>query len=165
MKYTATVGGQTFEVEITQSGQVALAGEPCSVDLVSIDGLSLFSVIVNNRSYEVFVERSGGHYYITIEGQRHIVRVDDERTRLLAQVGPGERPSRAEVAVEAPMPGLVVAVPVEVGQEVEMGQGVVILEAMKMENELRAPRGGRVKAVRVGQGQTVDRGEVLVVIE
>jgi biotin carboxyl carrier protein len=62
------------------------------------------------------------------------------------------------------MPGLVVGVPAKVGEPVKMGQGVVILEAMKMENEIRAPRDGVVKAVRVAPGQAVEQGQVLAVI-
>jgi biotin carboxyl carrier protein len=80
-------------------------------------------------------------------------------------MGTPARVPSGEVAVKAPMPGLVVAVAATSGQEVKIGQGLIILEAMKMENELRAPRAGRVKAIRVSPGQVVDKDQVLVVIE
>jgi len=163
VKYAITVGDTTYQVEISGDGRVAMEGVPCQVDIENIDGYSLFSLLVDNRSYELMIEREGAEFRILIRGELYTVRVEDEWSRRLKEVSTVKPPSE-EVAVKAPMPGLVVAVPVQAGQEVKMGQGLVILEAMKMENELRAPRAGVVKAVRVSPGQVVDKDQLLVVI-
>jgi pyruvate carboxylase subunit B len=164
MKYSATMDERILEVEIGRSGEIILDGQPHHVDLQSIDGDSLFSLLMDGRSYEVFVERRDERYYVLVGGEMHAIQVEDERLRRLATLGEKTSAPTGEVPIKAPMPGLVVAVPARVGEAVKEGEGVVILEAMKMENEIRAPRGGVVKAVRISPGQTVDQGQVLAVI-
>lgn len=162
MKYVVTVGDKSYTVEVGGDGEIEIDGAPHQVDIQNIDGYSLFSLLLDNRSYELIAEREGEEFRILLGGEMYTVRVTDERTRRLMEA-PARVPS-GEVAVKAPMPGLVVAVPAISGQEVKIGQGLIILEAMKMENELRAPRAGRVKAIRVSPGQVVDKDQVLVVI-
>ena len=162
MKYVATVEGQEYTVEIEHPHEVLVNGTPYAVDLASIDGTSFFSLLIGTRSYEVYVDRQKDVYYIMIEGDRYEVRVEDERLRQLRSLGGAKHEEAGEAAVVAPMPGLVVAVLVEEGQHVKLGDGVVILEAMKMENEIRAPRDGVVKSVRVSPGQTVNQNDVMV---
>lgn len=162
MKYVVSVGDKAYNVEVGGERETEIDGVPHQVDIQNIDGYSLFSLLLNNRSYELIVEREGQEFRILLEGEMYTVRVTDERARRLIEA-PARVPSE-EVAVKAPMPGLVVAVPATLGQEVKIGQGLIILEAMKMENELRAPRAGRVKAIRVSPGQVVDKDQVLVVI-
>lgn len=162
MKYLVTVGDKSYNVEVGSDREIEIDGVAHQVDIQNIDGYSLFSLLLDNRSYELIVEGEGQEFRVLLEGEMYTVRVTDERTRRL-----GEAPARVpsgEVAVKAPMPGLVVAVAATVGQEVKMGQGLIILQAMKMENELRAPRAGRVKAIRISPGQVVDKDQVLVVI-
>lgn len=162
MKYVATVEGQEYIVEIEHSHEVIVNGTHYDVDLESIDGTSFFSLLIGPRSYEVFVDRQRDVYYVLIEGDRYEVRVEDERLRQLRSMGSAKREEVGEATVTAPMPGLVVAVLVEEGQPVKTGDGVVILEAMKMENEIRAPRDGVVRSVRVSPGQTVNQDDVMV---
>ena len=88
--------------------------------------------------------------------------VEDEREKALA--GSVKAAHTGEARVYAPMPGLVLGVPVEMGASVTLGQTVVVLEAMKMENDLAAPRAGTIKEIKVSKGQTVNQGDVLVVI-
>ena len=164
MKYTAITGDRTFEIEIGSNQSVSINGEPHTVDLRSIDGVALYSLLMDNKSSEVLVERSGDEFRISIEGELYVVTVQDERTRKIAKgLGKVSAPS-GEVTMKAPMPGLVRGVKAEVGQEVKAGQGLIILEAMKMENELRAPRAGQIKDVRVKIGDKVEQGQPLVVI-
>ena len=163
MKYVATVDGQAYAVGLQPEGTVTLDGEPVEVDLESIDGGFHYSLLLGRRSHEVFVERCGDVCLVTVGGQRYRVQVKDAHVhhgdeRRRAPVGPGE----AEVV--SPMPGVVVAVLVEPGQEVRTGEGLLILEAMKMENEIRARRTGRVGAVHVVPGQRVSQNDLLVVI-
>ncbi len=162
MRYAVTVGDKAYNIEVGGDREIEIDGVPHQVDIQNIDGYSLFSLLLDNRSYELIVEREGQQFRILLEGEMYAVSVTDEHARRLMEA-PARVPS-GEVAVKAPMPGLVVAVPATLGQEVKIGQGLIILEAMKMENELRAPRGGRVKAIRVSPGQVVDKDQVLVVI-
>jgi len=164
MKYTAILDDRTFEIEIERGGEIVLDGQAHHVDLQCIDGASLFSLLMDGRSYEVFVEQRDGKYYVLVEGEMHAIQVEDERLRRLAKLREKAPAPKGEVPIKAPMPGLVVAVPARVGEPVKTGEGVVILEAMKMENEIRAPRDGVVKAVRVAPGDAVNQGQVLAVI-
>ena len=119
------------------------------------------------------IESAGaGHWAITRRGERTEIEVIDERTRHIRSLtGAGDRP-RGPAALKAPMPGLVVRVQVEAGQSVAAGAGVVVLEAMKMENELRAAAAGTVRTVRVSAGEAVEgagpggvRGDLLTHVQ
>jgi biotin carboxyl carrier protein len=165
MKYTATIGESLYDIEIGPNNTVTINGEPHSIDLRGIEGVSLYSLLVDNKSWEVLVERSGDEYRISIGDELLLVTVYDERTRKIEKGLGKTAPPTGEVVLKAPMPGLVREVPVQVGQEVKAGQGLVILEAMKMENELRAPRAGCIREIRVKPGDTVEHGQALLVIK
>lgn len=165
MRYIATVNDQTFEIEILPDGWIKVNGIPHRVDIQSIDGSSLYSLLVDDRSYELFVEEEAGEYRVLLDGELHLTRVEDEWGRRLARARRAPLVPPGEVSIQAPMPGLVVAVPVQEQQRVQAGQAVVILEAMKMENELRSPCDGLVQTVRVNPGDIVKQGQVLVTIK
>jgi len=165
MRYIATVNDQTFEIEILPDGRIEVNGTPHRVDIRSIDGSSLYSLLVDDRSYELFVEEEAGEYRVLLDGELHLTRVEDEWGRLLARVRQAPLTPPGKVSIQAPMPGLVVAVPVAVQQRIKAGQAVVILESMKMENELCAPCDGLVQTVRVNPGDIVKQGQVLVTIK
>jgi biotin carboxyl carrier protein len=164
MKYIATADGQEYEIRILPDGRIVADGEELSASLESIDGRALFSLIIDDASYEVFVERRDRVYFVTVAGDRYEVRVEDERMKLLRERAGAVQEEVREAAVKAPMPGLVVDVIVQEGQEVAAGDGVVILEAMKMENEIRSPQAGRVRSIRVSPGQTVNQGDTMLEI-
>ncbi len=165
MKYTAIIKDKTYDIEISANNTVLINGEPHNVDFRGIDGMSLYSLLVDNTSWEALVERNGDEYRVQIDGTLHVVEVQDERTRKLAKANkPAAGPS-GELPLKAPMPGLVRAVNVNVGDSVQAKQSAVILEAMKMENELRLPRAGVIKEIRVKAGDKVDQGQVLLVIK
>lgn len=161
MRYITTIDGQEYCIELEEPGVVSVDGTPHQVDLESIDGGFQYSLLVGAVSLEAFVERCEDVCLVTIEGQRYQVRVEDEGLRRAGR--------RREAVLEAgqaevtsPMPGLVVAVLVEEGQRVRAGEGLLILEAMKMENEIRAPRTGVVERVNIAPGQRVGRDDLLV---
>jgi biotin carboxyl carrier protein len=161
MKYIATVEQQTCSIAVDADGMVTLDGEPISVDLQSLDGGFHYSVLVGATSHEVYVERCQDMCLVTIEGVRYRVKVEDERARRLGAHQPPAQPvGKADVV--SPMPGVVVAVLVQVGQEVRSGEGLLILEAMKMENEIRAPRSGAIETVQVAPGERVSQDDLLV---
>jgi biotin carboxyl carrier protein len=128
-----------------------------------------YSLLIAGKSYEVLAHRvnkpdvTGYRFEVLIAGQRFEISVEDEREKVLAGSIHGLHESR-EAMVRAPMPGLVLGLPMAPGSNVERGQTVVILEAMKMENDLASPISGKVKEIRVSKGQTVNQGDVLVVV-
>lgn len=162
MKYMTIINEQQFEIEILKDGSVTVNGEPRTVDFLPL-GPSLYSVIMENISFQVVVDEEQGDYSILMGGRMYEGQVLDERALMMAQRRGGLGGGSGEI--NAPMPGLIVAVPVEVGQEVSQGQTVVILESMKMQNELKSPTDGVVKAISVETGQTVDKNALLVVVE
>jgi biotin carboxyl carrier protein len=95
-------------------------------------------------------------------GAYYSVRVMDEREQRLAKSSAGFVPDDGEMVIRSPMPGMIIAVPVEEGQAVEAGQTLVILESMKMENELKAPRAGTVHVVNVKAGDSVEQNKRLI---
>ncbi|MCL7452130.1 MAG: biotin/lipoyl-binding protein [Anaerolineae bacterium] len=164
MRYVACVDGTEYRIRLAEDGGVTLDGVPIKVDLESIDGGFHYSLIVGAESHEVFVERCERVCTVTIGGQRYQVEVQDERVRAVGEPRTTLQAAGEEV-VSSPMPGLVVAVLVEEGQRVQSGEGLLILEAMKMENEIRALSTGVVRAVEVIAGQRVGQDDVLVRIK
>lgn len=165
MKYFVTVHDQVYEIDIDHHGRVMVDGVEMAADMRLVGGDNLYSLLVDNASYEVVLSVDGdqhGVYGIMIAGLRYLVKVQDERSRRLALVDRSLRPPDGELLIKAPIPGLVIKVAVEAGQEVSEGDTLVILEAMKMENELRAPRAGIVHEVKVEPGAQVASGQTLV---
>ena len=162
MKYIAEVDGLEFVVEIIDEHHVRFGDEVLEVDLAAFSGEPLYSLVVNNESYEGYVYPDEDHWQVHLLGQFYQVRVEDEREKHLRFTGTGvERPG-AEFVLKAPMPGLVVAVPVSEGQQVEKGQTLLVLESMKMQNELRAPHAGTVARLRVKAGESVQQKQILL---
>ncbi len=162
MRYHVTVGDVTCEVDI-DGDTVRLDGDPidiCAPELVSHE---LYSFIMDGASHTVLAERSGaGLWDLQIRGRHYRVDVLDARTKVMRDMSAAGSAVRGPAPVRAPMPGLVVKVEVEQGQLVEAGGRLLVVEAMKMENELTAAWGGRVGAIHVVAGQTVEKDEVLM---
>ena len=168
MKYYVTIGDETTELEVIErSGKliVTIAGREIIVDVQEINPPSLFSLLLDNRSYELFVEAQGEDYDVLVGDELYQLQVQDEWSRRLASIQALAQSDEGELEIKAPMPGVVVAVEVEPGADVKRDQGLVILSAMKMENEIKAPRDGTVKSVEVVENQIVQHGQTLVVIE
>jgi biotin carboxyl carrier protein len=162
MKYIAEVDGLEFPVEIIDERHVRFGDEVLEVDLAAVSGEPLYSLVVNNESFEGYVYPDEEHWQVHLLGQFYQVRVEDEREKRLRSADKGvERPD-AEFVLKAPMPGLVVAVPVSEGQQVEKGQTLLVLESMKMQNELRAPHAGTVARLRVKAGESVQQKQILL---
>jgi len=162
MKYIVTVLGREMEVEV-DGEQVTVGGRVHVATLSRVPGTPVRQLLLDGRSEAVAVEAAaGGRWTITRRGERCEIEVLDERTRHVRSLTAGGDRARGPLALKAPMPGLVVRVQVEAGQPVAAGSGVVVLEAMKMENELRAAAPGVVRTVRVRPGEAVEKGQVLV---
>ncbi len=163
MKYVATVEGDHFEIEINDDGELSVNGEKRRLDMRSIDGLDLYSILADNTSYEVFAEEEAGQYQIQVQGELFAVGVKDAVGVKL------RRPQEPEcvtgdVPVTAPIPGVVIGLHANVGDLVQAGQIVAVLESMKMENELKASCDGVVREIKVAVEDPVDRGHVLMII-
>ncbi|HEX5818351.1 MAG TPA: biotin/lipoyl-containing protein [Gemmatimonadales bacterium] len=161
MKYFVTVGERTVEVQL-DGDRVTIDGVVSVVHREPVIGTPLQQVMIDGRAFTLSLESDGpGRWVAGVRGSRYDVAVVDERTHHVQQlVGPGAAPSGQ--ALKAPMPGLVVRVLVAEGDQVATGQGLVVLEAMKMENELKATGTGVVMAVRAMAGATVEKGQLLL---
>ena len=165
MKYFVSVAGRELEVEV-EGDRVKVGGATHTVALRSLPGTPARQLLVDGRPTVLTLRSSGrGQWSLGLGGDRWEVEVMDERTRHIRSLTAGAGAARGPAALKAPMPGLVVRVLVEPGQEVAGGTGVVVLEAMKMENELKAPAAGVVGAVRVRPGEPVEKGQVLVELQ
>lgn len=162
MRYFVTLGERTLEVELGPQG-ILVEGAPVDADLVEMDGTQVRSLLLNGASHQVLASRAGrGMWSLHLSGRHMAARVVDERTRALEEMtGEGEAGLGLTV-LRAPMPGLVVKVEVEEDEMVSDGQGLVIVEAMKMENELKSSGEARVKRVLVEVGEVVEKDQVLV---
>jgi biotin carboxyl carrier protein len=161
--YRALVGDHAFDVTV-QDEQLVVEGEPMDYTFeVLRDGY--VSMIVDGESVPVSIEPTGPDTMrVTIDGRRTEVEVKDERDLLVEEFGLGED-AAAGGEVRAPMPGLVLDVLVAEGEEVAVEEGLLVLEAMKMENELKAPSGGVVRAIHAASGDAVDKEALLIEIE
>jgi biotin carboxyl carrier protein len=167
MAFIGKLGDQTFTVEIEETGKsvyrVAVDGNEFLVDGKKT-GRTNYSLIVDNRSFEIEVDNTGDEYRVLVDGRNYRIElVDERRVRIGGSQSGMQLQGRQLVSV--PMPGKVVALLVSEGDAIEKGQGLVIVEAMKMENEVRSPITGSVKEIKVKPGDTVEGGAVLVVVE
>jgi biotin carboxyl carrier protein len=134
------------------------------VDFENISGQPVYSLVIDGKSYEAYVYEGEDEWQVLLLGQQYPVSVEDEREKRLKAAAGGLTPEGAEFQLKAPMPGLVVAVAVQQDQQVAKGQVLLILESMKMQNELKAPRAGKVTRIRVKAGETVEQRQTLLTV-
>ncbi len=167
MTFIAKLGDQNYTVEIEEIGKslyrVSVDGNEILVDGKKT-GRSNYSLIINHRSFEVDVDIVETEYRVLVDGRSyHIDLVDERRMRVGGFQSGIQLQGRQNISV--PMAGKVIAVLVNEGDQIEKGQGLVIVEAMKMENEVRSPIHAEVKEVKVKAGQAVVSGELLLIVE
>jgi biotin carboxyl carrier protein len=162
-KYITTINNKKFEIDIDKEGAVTINGEKRQIDFLPLSP-SLYNLLAENKSHDLVVDERDGEYQVLLGGRLYTGEVLDERAQLLAATQTGAGASSGEISIKSPMPGLVVAIPVVEGQEVKGGQTVIILESMKMQNELKAPRDGIVSRVNAAAGQSVEQGKLLITI-
>ncbi len=166
MRYIVELNGDQREVDI-DGETVTLEGEATTAHLEDVPGTPVRLVTIGNEVHRVVVRRGAtrGEYTLWVDGWRFEGDALDERTRAIRAVTAAVSGPKGPAPVVAPMPGLIVRVSVAVGDTVHAGQGVVVMEAMKMENELRASATGRVKSVTAVPGTPVEKGTVLIELE
>jgi pyruvate carboxylase len=165
MKYFVTIGQRELEVDLS-GATPTVDGTPIQAELIAMPGTPIRHLLADHRSYSLIANPGDrrGLWSVMLGAKRYEAEVLDERTRAIREMTGGAA-AATERVVAAPMPGLVVKVEVEVGQQVKAGQGLVVIEAMKMENELKSPGDGVVARVEVEPGQTVNKGATLIVLE
>ena len=161
MKYVTLVNGERYEIEVGSDGGILVNGEAHDVDFLNLGG-SLYSIITENKSLEAVIDDDEDKIAVMMDGRLFETQVLDERAMLLLQRRGGLSSSSGEV--HAPMPGLIAVVTAAVGQAVAQGDTVVILESMKMQNELKSPVDGIVTAIHVAAGEAVDKNSLLIEI-
>jgi len=167
MRYIVQVNDQRKTVSIEPEGVRYEDSAPVHAELSDIEGSPVRMVKLGTHVYRVVAEkRQGrGNYTLWVDGHRFETEALDERTRAIRDLSAANTGPVGPASIMAPMPGLIVRVNVSVGDRVEAGQGIVVMEAMKMENELRATAAGTVKSVEVAPGTAVEKGMLLVALE
>jgi biotin carboxyl carrier protein len=162
MRYITTVEDKQFLVEIIDDKHVSVDGTVYEVDFESVSGQPVYSLIVDGKSHEGYVARSDDTWQVLLRGRLYPIIVEDEREKRLRSAAGGGVAETGEFHLRAPMPGLVVAIPVQEGQPIQKGQVLLILESMKMQNELKSPRDGTIGRLRVKPGETVEQKQTLL---
>lgn len=163
MAYIIKIDNKEFKVDLKQEGKsfkVYLGGKPRVVTVVSDKG-SRLTLIIDDKPFDVILEADD---HIVVGNESYNVEIFDEQVGRLMKASAGKSEKR-ELAVKTAMPGLIIEVAVKEGDKVTGGQGLLIIEAMKMQNEIQTPRDGVVKTIQVKKGQTVNTGDTLIVIE
>jgi biotin carboxyl carrier protein len=165
MKYITTIEDQDFEVEIIDEKRVRIGKRVLNVDFESVSGQPVYSLIVNGKSYEAYVREDDITWQVLLRGRLYSAQIEDEREKRLRAAGKAGMAEMGEYNLKAPMPGLAVAVLVSEGQAVIKGQVLLILESMKMQNELKSPRDGVVGRIRVKAGESVEQRQTLLNVQ
>ncbi|MBA2292436.1 MAG: biotin/lipoyl-binding protein [Gemmatimonadales bacterium] len=165
MKYFVTIDGREVEVDV-DGDQVIVDGRTVTASIEQVGTTPEHRLSVDGVTTSLAVDRHAeGVWRLVDQGSVVEVETTDARTRHIRSLGGVVRGTAGGGVLKAPMPGLVVRLAVAVGDAVVAGQGLVALEAMKMENELKAPAAGVVKSVKVEIGQAVEKGQVLIEFE
>ncbi len=164
MIFQATVDGRSVRVEVKPRDGgylVSVDGRPLPID-VKATGPNTLHLLVEGRGFDVGLARQPTGYQVDLPSRSWLVQLAPASS---GRTPPTRKAGTSPLRVTAPMPGRVVRVMVTPGERVAAGAGLIVVEAMKMENELRAPRAGRVQQLDVQEGQTVEVGTLLVVLE
>ena len=166
MTYDVIVDGKTHRLELAEGGRTWLCkvdGNEVEVD-AALTARDVLSVLVGGDAFEIKRERSlRGDLHLVIGSARYAIDVQDPRSLRTRRAGPASEDGPQKIT--APMPGKIVRIAVAVGAAVKAGQGVIVMEAMKMQNEMKSPKDGKVQKILIAEGATVNPGDTLAVIE
>ncbi|MEO7964261.1 MAG: biotin/lipoyl-containing protein [Gemmatimonadaceae bacterium] len=163
MKYIVDVNGERVEVDV-DGAHVRVGGDVVPAHIADVEGTPILLVTIGDELHRVAVRRgdSRGRYALWMDGYRYEAEALDERMRTIRDLTNATAQASGPRPLTAPMPGLIVRVQVQVGDEVQAGDAMVVMEAMKMENELRATSAGTVSKIHVTAGTAVEKGALLV---
>lgn len=160
------IGDRSYKVARTKDDSIIqLNGEDRSIDMIEV-GKGRYHVIIDHRSYKIdVIEQDDKAPVIKVNGRVYQPTVKDDTDLLLERLGMNIKAKKEVKELKAPMPGLVLNVPVEPGQSVSEGDALIVLEAMKMENVLKSPTDAVVKAIHVKDGEAIDKNTLLISFE
>ncbi|MEO5799125.1 MAG: acetyl-CoA carboxylase biotin carboxyl carrier protein subunit [Gemmatimonadales bacterium] len=162
MKYFVTIAGRELTVDL-DGDHATVDGTSIPVQLLRVPGAPEFRLTIDGRSHTLAIDGfDDGVWRLLDRGAVRDVGIEDERSRHIRSLAGAGKSATSGGVLKAPMPGLVVRIAVSEGDVVAAGTGLVVLEAMKMENELKAPAAGTVRGIRVTAGQAVEKGQVLL---
>lgn len=162
MRYITTIEKQEFLIEVIDERHILLDGVPYEVDFDSVGNQPVFSLIINGYSYEAYIYPENNGWQVLLHGRLYSANVEDEREKRLKAAAGGKVIEKGEYHLKAPMPGMVIAIPVQNDQKVKKGDVLVILESMKMQNELKAPKDGVISRIKVNVGDSVEQNQTLL---
>ncbi len=164
-KYFAEIEGVEYQIEILSDNRVVINGESYELNFQGLRQHLSYSLLLEGKSFEINIYQDNGIWEVLLRGNQFSVQVEDERERRMRMAAGQASKQEGKIILQAPMPGLVIDIPVKEGQEVEKGNVLLILESMKMQNELTAPRAGRITRIQAKVNDHVDRKQVLLVLE
>ncbi len=165
MIYIARIADQEYEIELLSETRVLINGVPHEVDFKSLRQQLSYSLLADGKSYEVNIYQDNGDWEVLLRGRQFSIEVEDERERRLRLAAGESSTPKGKYLLLAPMPGLVIDILVSEGDQVSKGDVLVILESMKMQNELIAPRDGTITRIHAQTNDNVERKESLLVLE
>jgi pyruvate carboxylase subunit B len=165
MRYLVRIGKQTLTIsEIDRNkGQARVEGRVVGFDFQHVRS-SLYSLIIDGEVFTAHLESDSGAEEIAAGPHIFRAEVEDERAAILRQLAAGETSAAGTVEVKAPMPGLIVRFAVQKGDPVKKGQSLVVIEAMKMENDIKSPANGIVAALHVTERTAVEKNAKLITL-
>jgi biotin carboxyl carrier protein len=164
MKVEIELDGKTRRVELTRIGErlrYVLDGKAVEADVVEVSP-GIYSILLGGQSFEARIESAATELRVSVCGRQYEAAIRDPRQWQRRRGGAIEVEGRQQAI--APMPGKIIRVLVKAGDAVEAGQGLVVIEAMKMQNEVRSPKRGTVERLLISEGQTINAGEVLAIV-
>jgi biotin carboxyl carrier protein len=166
MKYFVRIGDEEIEVALDGS-DLEVEGARSHATLMDVEGTPVLMLTIGDEVHRIVVRPGAtrGRYTLWVDGFRHEVEALNERARAIRELSAAAAELTGPAPLIAPMPGMIVRVNVQVGDAVQAGQGLVVMEAMKMENELRASSTATVKAIHARPGTAVEKGALLLEME
>jgi len=163
--YFAETEGIEYQIEILSESRVVINGIPHEINFQALREFLSYSLLFDGKSYEATTYLDNGELEVLLEGRQFIIQVEDERERRLRVAAGQSARQKGTYTLQAPMPGLVIEIPVCVGDSVKEGDVLIILESMKMQNELTAPRAGKISLIQTSVNANVERKEALLILE
>ena len=166
MKYITTINDQEYEIDLINEDIVKVNGVEYQVDFDEVAGQMIFSLIIDGKSFEArLTEGKDNLWKVLLHGRLYEANVIDEREKRLSEAaGIVIKGNRAYI-LRSPMPGLITKLPVIVNDVIEESDVLLILESMKMQNELKSPQAGIVSEIRISEGENVVQNQILIVVD
>lgn len=164
MKYITTVDGVDYEVEILKNNKIRVNEKEYEIDFDEISGQNIYTLLVNGKSFEAYISEDEDIWNVFMLGNKYKVDVVDEREKRLREAAGIVTVGTGGFVLKSPMPGLVIKISVNVGDIVEIGDVLIILESMKMQNELKSAQEGIISEIPIKEGDNVEQKETMIVV-